>query len=360
MSEPVDIRTVSRFEANLLRIARFILRQAPVEQAQRLILDKIDRPKCLSGDCLHLLKDSLRKGVVLWLVKAGAWRRDRFLRDGQGRFGRLWERTEAEKLALSFGKPTVELLMWLTATRAKDERPFWRDDIRRHGIGDQFFGFLTYEALKLCDAELAAGMRTSNVCIENALIRLAYAGDFATGQALPEPSFDIWLREPGIYILEAMQPYLENRWIAVERDKGQIGDWGAMSQQGQAQAQTLGAFLTAADRAGRRDLGRFLLGVLSRLFSTSELPASFWTGGLQGAGPPRLAERVETQRNALSVVRQSVRLREWEQSARQAGYMDDDYGISQFWLGECERYRSGIVNERAERVLQEVEPLRAG
>ena len=40
--------------------------------------------------------------------------------------------------------------------------------------------------------------------------------------------------------------------------------------------------------------------------------------------------------------------------------MDDDYGISQFWLGECERYRSGIVNERAERVLQEVEPLRAG
>ena len=122
MSEPADVRTVSRFEANLLRIARFILRQAPVEQAQRLILDKIDRPKCLSGDCLHLLKDSLRKGVVLWLVKAGAWRRDRFLRDGQGRFGRLWERTEAEKLALSFGKPTVELLMWLTATRAKDDR----------------------------------------------------------------------------------------------------------------------------------------------------------------------------------------------------------------------------------------------
>ncbi|WP_020473749.1 hypothetical protein [Zavarzinella formosa] len=360
MSEPADVRTVSRFEANLLRIARFILKQSPVEQAQRLIVDKIDRPRCLSGDCLHLLKDSLRKGSVLCLVRAGAWKRDRYLRDSTPKFGRLWERTVAERLALSFGKPTVELLMWLTATRAKEEKPFWRDDIRRHSIGDQYFGFLTYEALKLCDAELAASMRTSNVCLENSLIRLAYAGDFATGQALPVPSFKIWLEEPGIYLLEALQPFLENRWLEVERNKGQIGDWGTMAQQGLAQLQVLGAYLEAIEQAGRRDLGRFLLGTLSRLLSSGDMSASFWTGGLQGAGPPRLAERLETQRNALSVLRQTVRLRTWEQTARQSGYMDEDYAVSQFWLGEWERYQLGTVVERADRVLQQVEPLRIG
>ena len=357
MSEPADIRTVSRFEANLLRIARFILKQAPVEQAQRLIFDKIDRPNCLSGDCLHLLRDSLEKGVILWLVRSGAWRKERYLRNGTPKFGRLWERTNPEELGLDFGKPTVEFLMWLTATRAKDEKPFWRDDIRRHRIGDQVFVFLAYEALKLCDAELAATMRTSNICIENALIRLAYANDFATGQALPEPSFAIWLNEPGIYVLEALQPYLESRWLLVERSKGQLGDWGTMSQQGLAQAQVLGAYLQAIDRIGRRDLGRFLMGVLSRLLASSELTASFWTGGLQGAGPPRLAERLDTQRNALNVVRQIGRLREWQQSARQSGYMDEDYGVSQFWLAEWERYQLGTVAERAERILQSVEPL---
>ncbi len=360
MSDPADVRTVSRFEAHLLRIARFILKQSPVEQAQRLILDKIDRPQCLSGDCLHLLRDSLRKGTVLCLVRAGGWKRDRYLRPAGPKFGRLWERTAPERLALSFGKPTVEFLLWLTAAKAKEEKPFWRGEIAKQSVGDQYFTFLAYEALKLCDAELAAAMRTSNICLENALIRLAYAGDFATGQALPAPSFKVWLEEPGVYVLEALQPFLETRWLDIERGKGQISDWGALNQQGLAQLQVLGAYLDAVDQAGRRDLGRFLLGVLSRLLANNDMPASFWTGGLQGAGPPRLAERLETQRNALSVLRQTTRLRAWEQAARQSGYMDEDYAVSQFWLGEWERYQLRTVTERAERVMQQVEPLRIG
>lgn len=359
MSEPADVRTVSRFEANLLRIARFVLKQAPVEQAQRLILDKIDRPSCLSNDCLFLLQDSLKKGIILFLVRAGGWKKERYLRMETPKFGRLWERTPPERLGLEFGKPTLEFLLWLTATRAKEERPFWRDDVRRHQIGDQLFIFLAYEALKVCDAELAANMRTSNICIENPLIRLAYAGDFATGQALPEPSFSHWLTEPGIFVLEALQPYLENRWLSVERSKGQIGDWVTMSQQGQAQAQVLGAYLQAIEKIGRRDLGRFLMGVLSRLLATNDLNASFWTGGLQGAGPSRFAERLETQRNALNVVRQVGRLREWQQTSRQAGYMDEDYAVSQYWLTVCEHYHFNEVVNRAERILQSVEPLKA-
>ena len=59
-------------------------------------------------------------------------------------------------------------------------------------------------------------------------------------------------------------------------------------------------------------------------------------------------------------VASATRLRTWEQAARQSGYMDEDYAVSQFWLGEWERYQLGAVSERAERVMQQVEPLRIG
>ncbi|MBO0701018.1 MAG: hypothetical protein J2P46_21665, partial [Zavarzinella sp.] len=87
---------------------------------------------------------------------------------------------------------------------------------------------------------------------------------------------------------------------------------------------------------------------------------TFWTGGLQGSGPPRLADRLETQRNALAVLRSAERFRAWERDARRSGYLDEDYAASKFWLGEWERFDFTTVADRAERVLQQVEPLRIG
>src|SRR5205823_1688148 len=55
-------KMVSRFEANLLRILRFFLKQAPAEQAMKLINDRMDRPKCLSAAAVELVEDSLSKG----------------------------------------------------------------------------------------------------------------------------------------------------------------------------------------------------------------------------------------------------------------------------------------------------------
>ena len=73
-----------------------------------------------------------------------------------------------------------------------------------------------------------------------------------------------------------------------------------------------------------------------------------------------MAERLETQRNALAVLHAAERFRNWEQAARQSGYLDEDYATSKFWLGEWERFDFNTIAERAERVLQQVEPLRIG
>jgi len=219
--------------------------------------------------------------------------------------------------------------------------------------------FLAYEALR-ADPDAAAALRSSPAFGGNALVWLAHPNDFAGEAHATVPCFDGWLTEPGSFVLEALQPVLEHRWLEVERTKGQVGDWNQLGQQGQVQGQVIEAFAEAVNRAGRRDLVRFLLAVMSRLLATPDMAPTFWTGGLQGSGPPRLADRLATQRNALAVLRSAERFRAWEREARRSGYLDEDYAASKFWLGEWERFNFAAVADRAERVLQQVEPLRIG
>ena len=58
------MKSVSRFEANLLRLLYYFLQQAPVQQALPLLEAKTDRPRCLSRNAVELVKDALGKGCV--------------------------------------------------------------------------------------------------------------------------------------------------------------------------------------------------------------------------------------------------------------------------------------------------------
>ncbi|HLW63978.1 MAG TPA: hypothetical protein VKS79_01585, partial [Gemmataceae bacterium] len=106
---------VSRFEASLLRLLRSCLRYGPGDASPPTPAGKITAPKCLSPNCVHLVRDSLSKGCVLYLAKAGGWRRERHLQKGQPATGRLWERTAPEELGLSFTVQSLHFLVWLTA-----------------------------------------------------------------------------------------------------------------------------------------------------------------------------------------------------------------------------------------------------
>src|SRR3954463_2757214 len=160
MTDTPPPRSVSRFEANLLRILRFFLKQVPAEQALRLVHDRLERPRCLSATAVHLVQDSLAKGCVLYLVRSGGWKRDRFLRNGEPKFGRLWERSPVEKLTLAFSKHALDFLMWVTTHKAREERPVWKADDKNLTVADRLLLFLAYEALRT-DTELAAAWRGS-------------------------------------------------------------------------------------------------------------------------------------------------------------------------------------------------------
>src|SRR5436190_3550460 len=108
-----------------------------------------------------------------------------------------------------------------------------------------------------------------------------------------------------------------------------------MRQQGQAEFAALQAYLKAADAAKRPDLARFVLRTNAAVLQ-SDLTPVFWTGGLQGSGPQRLADRLETQRAALALPRQMEILEGWQERARNVGYFDEDYQATQTWKSDWE------------------------
>jgi FtsH ternary system domain X6 len=350
-------RMVSRFEASLLRLLRFFLKQVPAEEGLRLVNAKAHRPDCLSAAAVHLVRDSLSKGCVLYLVKAGGWRRERYLRRGAPKFGRLWERSEIPDLTLQFSRQSMEFLIWITASKPGDGKPTWQPALKALTPADQLLLFLAYEAVH-SEPDSAAAMRATPAFATNPLIWLAYADEFASAAPDAVPDFAPWLTGLGSFILEAMQPVFLERWLSIERGKGQIGDWQRMLQQGRAEQQLLDKFVAGIESAGRLDLSRFLLGTLAAVLATPDLPPTFWTGGLQGSGPPRLAERLETQRSAMSLLRQTERFRRWEQRARRSGWDDEDRDAQKFWLSEWERFDGDTVARRAEQILHQLEPLR--
>ena len=350
--------TVSRFEASLLRILRFFFHQVPAEEAVPLVRASQNRPPCLSPAAVHLVRDTLSKGCVLYLVHAGGWKKDRFLRHGEPKAGRLWERSPVADLKLDFSRHSLELLIWLTANQPSETKPMWQAPIEELTHADRLLIFLAYEALR-DEQDIAGALRSSPSFAGIALIRLTHPGDFAGEVLDTSASFDALFAGLGGTIVEGLQPVLEGRWLEIERTKGQLGDWDLMRQRGQAEQAVLDHFLDAADKAKRWDLTRFLLGVLAKLLAAPDMTPAFWTGGLQGSGPSRMADRLETQRSAVTLLRSASRFRQWEQRARRVGFMDDDYAASKFWLSEWERLNGTQTTGRAEQIVQMLEPLRA-
>lgn len=346
---------VSPFEYNLLRILRFMLGQFPADQGLQLLRTTMTRPGCLSTVCVRLVEDSLSKGCVLFLTRNGAWRNDRYLREGKPTEGRVWERIPFEERVLAFSPVVLEFLTWATAAKLPETKSEWNPPADGLTAADELFLFLAFDACR-AEPEILEVLRTKLIFHSNPLCWLACPGDIADNIIAEPPPFEESLRGERAVILESLQPFLATRWLRSERAKGLIGDWGTMRHQGRAEFVALRSFLEAAERAGRTDLGRFVLKVNAALFAT-ELTPAFWTGGLQGSGPSRLAERLDTRRAALAVPRQIEVLERWQERARNVGYFDEEYAASQAWKADWEAANGDTIAERARNAIAALEPL---
>lgn len=355
-SEPDGPRQVSKFEFNLLRILRFVVGHFPADQGMQLVRAPITRPDCLSDTAVDLVRDTLSKACVLYLVRQGAWRNDKYLRASAPTQGRVWERIPLEERTLDFSRPVLEFLIWATAEKVNETKTAWDAAPKALTPADEFFFWLAFDAIRP-DPDLLVALRKKDAFRLNPWCWINSPGDMAESDDPVPPNFTGMFDGQRAVFLECLQPQLAHRWIRSERAKGQIGDWKRMRTQGRAELATLTAFLKAADDANRTDLARFVLRTNAALFTTDMTPV-FWTGGLQGSGPQRLADRLDTQRSALAVPRQMETLERWQARAVSVGYFDDGYQASQMWKAEWEAVNGDRVAVRARASVEMLEPLR--
>jgi hypothetical protein len=353
MTSAAATRVVSPFEGKLLRVLHCFLGQVPIEQALPVVAERAQRPAALSRACVELVQESLAKGCLLFLARSGGWRRDRFLRDGQPRDGRLWDRSQPEELALVFSRHALEFLVWITAQKPADTEPHLRLADSELSPADRLLLLLAYEALR--DTEAAAPLRAKPAFSSHGLLRLAFPDDYAGTSA--EPDFGPWVTGLGAAIMEALQPWLAARWVKLVRGQAHVGDWPALAAQGTEEERVLTGFTSAAEKENRPDLTRFILRV-ARTVLTPDLKANSFFAGLQGTGPPKLADRLEVHRRALALPRHLERLQAWERRARGVGFLDEDYAVSQLWKGDWERLNGDELTDRARALVKQVEPLK--
>jgi len=345
------MKTVSRFEADLLRVLRALLGRAPVEHALPLIASGARRPRCLGRSAVELVQDALSKGCVHWLAHHGGWKRERHLRADKTVNGRLWDRTPVDQLTLQFSRHSLTFLLWLVCTRAAGQR--WLPPVEELTPADNLLLLLAHEALR--ETPAADVTRQLPAFLGNVLCRLAYPQDFTQARPLATTNFLPWTSGLGACILEVFQTHLANCWVRVETDKARIDSWERLQEVGRSQERVLVPFLEAVEQTQRFDLARFVLRAASTLVAHNASRDS-WVGGLTDAGP-RMAERRTTYRAALAFVQQIDRLQGWERRARGVGYLDEGYAASQLFKSDWEHWHGDDLYARAKTLIAQIDPL---
>lgn len=353
--EPDGPRQVSKFEFNLLRILRFIVGYQPTDLGMQLVRAPIARPECLSPGAVDLVKDTLAKACVIFLVRQGGWRNEKYLHANVPVGGRVWQRIPLDERSLTFSSAVLDFLIWATAEKVNETKLAWDAAAAALTPADELFFWLAFDAIR-SDPDLLAALRKKAAFRQNPLCWISFPGDMTENDNPAPPDFAPLFSGQRAVFLECLQAHLTHRWVRSERMKGQIGDWKRMRHQGRAEFTALQAFLQAANDANRRDLARFVLKTNAALLS-SEMTPVFWTSGLQGSGPPRLADRLDTQRAALALPRQMATLENWQQQSLGVGYFDEDYQASQLWKADWEAAQGDRVAARARATIEMLEPL---
>lgn len=337
---------ISRFEANLLTILRSFLGFGARGPLLSLLGQVHERPKCLSRTAVRLVEDSLSKGITLRLAEFG-WRNERFVRDGETKTGRLWQRWTPAELGLTFSKASLNFLIWCTATQCDRSSEFHPQSPLT--IGDRLLLALAFDVIRGSDA--AGRWSRQSTWRNDALCQLLFPSELDVPASV---SFDAWLTPRGQCILEVLQGEIAKRWLVIEQRKQFLKSPVEMTALGSGQQRVLNSLLDALDRAKRRDLARWLLILLRDLFK-HDVTLTHWTGSLVFEDV-RLAQRQEAYRHALAVVETAQRLAEWQQHARHLGYFDEDYQAAQLWKADWEAYNGETTVQAARELLRASTP----
>lgn len=316
---------VARSEDELIKLARGLVGSGrpPARARAAKPISKI------GPTAMGLLQQTLARGVIASLLRAGGWENRRTLVDGHGQRGRLWER-HASLPPLRFGPASFELLTWL-----RDEdlvRPSHK--LARHDETTLADDVLHYLA---CEQLTRAGLDVHQPAfLRSPLCQLGYPEFLASGDPLPDVDFTPLTEEPGSIIVEALQSSLASRWVETEQRKGTIVVLEDMTRIGNAQTRVLTRWFAAIDRGAppRRDLAGFLAEAARQLLARGperRCPDHrWWIRSLSVQAS--LAARQSAFTAAAAFLRGLARLNVWLDEAGVVAHFDDDYEAAQLLL----------------------------
>ena len=244
------MRSVTRFEANLLQLLWFFLHREPSERALPLLENRCDAPRCLNRNAVHLIQDALAKGCVFLLARQGGWRRERSCAANELSRAGYGNGTPPAELGLTFSAHTLRFLIWITAHRPGDTKYLLSVPEDELTLGDRLLFYFAHERLRsVADGLDARTLRSQQPFLNHALCWLAFPEDFTATPAEARPNFTSWTNGTGAYLLEAMQPELTRRWIEVESNKERLVDPQAMRRFGSGAGARVDR-VSRCDRAG--------------------------------------------------------------------------------------------------------------
>jgi hypothetical protein len=229
-----------------------------------------------------------------------------------------------------FGPASFELLAWLRSedvgapTRGLAHDP-------RMTIADELLHYFAAEHILRAGGDLhQPAFARSPLC------QLGYPDALAEIQALPQLDLRGLVRAEGAVFLEALQPDLASRWVAMEQAKGKLGRIDLMTQIGQAQAHVLTCLFRAVDLVTprRRDLAGFLAEAARELLARGPERCCpdhrWWIRGLDLRAP--LSARQAAFVASAAFLRGVGRLGVWLEEAGLVAHFDEDYEAAQLLL----------------------------
>lgn len=327
---------VSASEHDLLTVMRALVERpasaAVPGPATSLVRNGRVVPRALSPAALHLIRDTLQKGLVLALLGRGGARYSACVRDGDVVRGRLWQRHEPPPLHVS--SFALHLCAWLV------EQPMRETAVAplEHAPATLADELILYLAMDLAHgARVSDALAAQRATRGSALCWLGFADVMARHLSspadIPPPDVSVyafapWTSGPGAVIIEALAPDLGRRVVEMERDKLRLPA-AALVLAGRVQEAVLGAFLAAIDGAGRRDLCGFVIDSAAALLAERG-EARAWMPAPEPGTP--LYVRSHARRAAVSLLRGLGTLERWAESARAVRFFDDDYDVAQLFL----------------------------
>lgn len=371
------MHALNRFETNLLSILYAVLGQSSVGSVLPMVHQVRGYSGCLTRTTVNLVQAALAKGVTQWLATQGGWVDERYLRDGKGVPGAVWQRTHPSELGLTFSSASLQFLIWLTANDPLiDSADPWLAMPEVVTPGDQLLILLTLE--RLMGTGVSERWFVMRKFARLPLVALFYPEQVAQREHPIVPDFLAELPKLTT-ILECLQPRLTQRWLEVEIAKVFITEADTMTRLGTQQGTVLNGYMDAVEAHGRRDLARFLLIVLQRLASgdvygsdvglsddgtadpteasaqrirvDTEQLARGWVKSLR-LGEMRLAARTIVYQAASIFLANAARLRAWTDQCRQVGYFDEGYAAAQLWLADWARYDGENTTLRAAAMVR--------